>query len=166
MYQVGDRFVYGIHGICAITALEERTVDKDKRLYYVLEPKDNGGTQFYVPVHNQAAVSKLRRLLTRQELDDLLSSQASREDDWISDENQRKQLYRDLIKSGDRAGLVSMLGRLYRHKQSCIEAGRKFHICDENFLRDAEKLIRSEFAEVLAIPPEQVGAYIRSAMRE
>ena len=31
----------------------------------VMEPKDNGGTQFYVPVHNQAAVSKLRKLLTR-----------------------------------------------------------------------------------------------------
>lgn len=166
MYQVGDRFVYGIHGICAITALEERTVDKDKVLYYVLEPKDNGGTQFYVPVHNQAAVSKLRKLLTRQELDDLLASQSAREDVWISDENQRKQAYRDLIKSGDRARLVGMLGCLYRHKQSCVDAGRKFHICDENFLRDAEKLIRSEFAEVLAIPAEQVGSYIRNAMNK
>lgn len=165
MYQVGERIIYGIHGICTITALESRTVGKDIVLYYVLEPKDNGGSQFYVPVHNQAAVSKLRKLLTRQELSDLLSSPAAREDAWISDESQRKQLYRDLIKSGDRAALVSMLGCLYRHRQNCIDAGRKFHISDENFLRDAEKLIRSEFAEVLDIPPEQVGDYIRNAMR-
>lgn len=165
MYQVGDQFIYGVHGICCIADLEQRSVGGRKILYYVLELRSGNGTRFYVPANNEAAVSKLRKLLTREELDALLSSEAVREDAWITDENQRKQVYRELIGSGDRARLVSMIGSLYRHKRSQEAAGRKFHLCDENFLRDAEKLLRSEFAEVLDIPQDQVGAYIRKAMK-
>lgn len=164
MYQVGDRFVYGVHGICRITALEERTVDRKKILYYVLESKAQPGAYFYVPTHNQAAVAKLRRLLSRQELDELLSSDAVRQEVWVSDENKRKQVYRELIGSGDRCRLISMVSSLYRHKQEQAAAGRKFHLCDENFLRDAEKLLSSEFSEVLEIPRDQVGAYIRRTL--
>lgn len=164
MYQVGDQIIYGVHGICRIVDLENRTAASKTIRYYVLEPKDGSSSRFYVPADNAAAVSKLRKLLTRQELDALLLSQAAREDAWIADENQRKQVYRELIGSGDRAKLVSMIGSLYRHKKNQEAAGRKFHLCDENFLRDAEKLLRSEFAEVLEIPQDQVGAYIRRAL--
>lgn len=164
MYQVGDQFVYGIHGICRIAELEERTVGKNKFVYYVLEPRDGGDSRFYVPVHNQAAVAKLRKLMTRQELDALLASREVRQDAWIADENQRKQVYRELIGSGDRVRLVSMIGSLYRHKERQAAAGRKFHLCDENFLRDAERVLRGEFAEVLDIPPEQVTEYILKAI--
>ena len=44
-------------------------------------------------------------------------------------------------------------------------AGRKFHLCDENFLRDAEKLLSSEFALILGVAPNQVQDYIVSALK-
>lgn len=49
MFQVGDQVVYGIHGICQILDLEERTVDRKKIKYFALEPMDQPGARFFVP---------------------------------------------------------------------------------------------------------------------
>lgn len=166
MLQVGSQVVYGIHGVCGIIDTEIRTVDRKKVEYFVLEPREQPGARFYVPTHNQAALSKLRPLLTLDELEALLASEDTHRDCWIADENQRKQKYRELINSGDRATLISMIRSLYQHKESQLAAGRKFHLCDENFLRDAQKLLSSEFSLVLGIPQAEVGAYIEKKLYE
>ena len=166
MFERGDRVLYGIHGICTVMGTEKQHVDRKRVEYYVLEPLDQPGARFFVPIHNQAAVAKLRRILSREELDSLLRSEAAREDTWISDENFRKQRYRELIHSGDRTALISMVGTLLRHKKAQQEAGRKFHLCDENFLRDAQKLLSMEFSIVLGIPLEEAGIYIQKTICE
>lgn len=164
MYCLGDYVVYGIHGVCRILELEERIVDRKKLQYYVLEPVEQAGARYLIPVHNEAAVGKLRPVLSREELEKLLRSQEVRADAWIPDENLRKQAYRELINSGDRGGLIRMVGTLYRHKELQAAAGRKFHLCDDNFLRDAQKLLSSEFSLVLGIEPEAVGSYVQSVL--
>lgn len=164
MYQCGQQVVYGIHGVCSILETEIKRVDRKNVEYFVLEPLDQPGARFYVPAQNQAALAKLRPILTKKELDALLRSQDADQDCWIADENQRKQRYRELINSGDRAALISMVRALYQHKLQQQAAGRKFHLSDENFLRDAEKLLSSEFSLVLGIRQEEVGAYIEHAI--
>jgi hypothetical protein len=37
-------------------------------------------------------------------------------------------------------------------------------MCDENFLRDAEKLLSTEFSLVLGIGQNEVGEYIQTAL--
>ena len=133
--------------------------------YYVLEPLEASGARYLIPTHNEVAVAKLRPVMSREALEEMLRSENVREDAWIADENQRKQHYRELINSGDRAALVRMVSTLHRHKAAQASAGRKFHLCDDNFLRDAEKLLSSEFSLVLGIEPSQVGNYVRTAMR-
>lgn len=164
MLETGERVVYGIHGVCTIVGIEQKVVDRKKVSYFVLEPLEKSGARFYVPMHNQAAVSKLRPLLTKQELEALLLSEQTRQDIWINDENQRKLKYREMIGSGDRAALICMIRCLLKHKACQIAAGRKFHLCDENFLRDAQKLLSSEFSLVLGIPQAQVGDYIEEKL--
>ncbi len=164
MFQIGDKVVYGIHGVCCVAAEEERIVDRKKQVYLVLEPVERDGSKYLVPTHNASAMAKLRMLLTQAELEALLSSEAVRTDGWIMEENQRKQVYRELIGSGDRAGLMKMVRTLYRHRAAQIAAGRKCHLCDENFLRDAEKLLASEVAAVLAMEPLQARQYIREKL--
>lgn len=166
MFQIGDQVVYGIHGICRIVDTEERTVDRKKIPYFVLEPKDQPGARFYVPSQNPAALAKLRRVMEREELDRLLTCREVREDCWIADENRRKQRYRELISSSDPVALLQMVGALHQHKQEQAMAGRKFHLCDENFLRDAERLLNAELSMVLGIQPGEVGGYIRAAFEK
>ena len=100
------------------------------------------------------------KLLSREELLVLLHSEEVRDYPWISDENQRKLRFRELISSGDRAQLMGMIGALHRHRREQIAAGRKFHQSDENFLHDAQKLLNAEFAQVFGLKPGDVGGFI------
>lgn len=166
MYQVGQQVIYGIHGVCRITALEVKNVGREKKEYYCLEPVDQPGAVFYVPTGNQAAVAKMRTILTKEEFEALLCAQKDRESAWIEDENQRKQRYRELIAQNDRGELISMVSALYRHKRQQQENGRKFHISDENFLRDATKLLSAEFSLVLGISANEVADYMKQQLEK
>lgn len=166
MYQVGDKVVYGVHGVCMVVDQEERVVDRKRLTYLALEPVGQDGSRYLVPTHNAAAMSKLRNMLSKEELETLIQSEEVRADGWIRDENLRKQTYRDLIGSGDRAKLMQMVHTLYRHKAAQTAAGKKCHLCDENFLRDAEKLLISEISIVMDVQPDQAKQYIRTKLKE
>ncbi len=83
---------------------------------------------------------------------------------WIADENRRKQHYRDLMATLDRPAMIATMGALLEHKNAQLIAGKKLHLCDENFLRDAQKLISGEFSLVLGIAKEEVQQYIQNAL--
>ena len=160
MYEIGQQVLYGSHGVCMVTGVERMCFGKTKANYYILEPVEKTGAKFFVPVENEIAVAKLRRLLTREELLALLRSDQVRKYPWIADESQRKLRFRELINSGARAQLMGMIGALHRHKRAQLAAGRKFHQSDENFLNDAQKLLNAEFAQVFGLEPKNVNAFI------
>lgn len=162
MYQVGQKVVYGIHGVCCIQEIETKTIDRKKISYFVLEPQNQPGARYYIPTENPAALKKMNPLLTRSEIEALLAECNSSGSSWIADENQRKLRYRELITSGDRRALVIMVHTLRVHKRQQAEQGKKFHLCDENFLRDAEKLLCSEFSVVLGLSYEETARYLRN----
>ena len=166
MFQLGDKVVYGSHGVCSVVGQEERVIDKRQVTYLALEPVGQGGSRFLVPTHNAVAMSKLQHMLNREELDTILQSEEIRKDVWIRDENLRKQTYREMISGGDRQKLLAMIHTLYRHKSDQQAAGKKVHLCDENFLRDAEKLLISEIAMVLDMEPDQAKEYLRTKLKE
>ena len=166
MYQIGDQVVYGIHGVCRVVEQEERVIDRKRVTYLALEPVGQDGARYLVPTHNAAAMGKVRAMLSPEALSALMESDEVRCDGWIRDENQRKQTYRELISSGDRVRLMQMIRTLYRHKAAQSAAGRKVHLCDDNFLRDAEKLITGEVAVVMGLAPDQAKQYVRSKLKE
>jgi RNA polymerase-interacting CarD/CdnL/TRCF family regulator len=106
-------------------------------------------------------MAKLRPVLTQPELEALMASEDVRRYSLTGEESLRKQLYRDLIGSGDRSTLLRMVYSLYRYRDEQTAAGRKFHQCDENFLHDAERLLCSEISLVLNLDAEQARAYLR-----
>lgn len=165
MFRVGDLVVYGIHGVCRIADEEKRVVDRKRVTYLVLEPLGQQGSRYLVPTHNETAMAKLKAMLSRQELEELLRSDQVRRDVWIADEGQRKQHYRELVSSGDREQVMEMLYTLYQHRGRQQAAGKKIHMCDDNFLRDAEKLLSSEVSIVMELTPEDARHYIREALQ-
>ena len=165
MYQIGDQVVYGIHGVCNIVEQEKRVVDRKTVTYLVLEPVGQDGSRYLVPTHNQAAMGKLRPMLSPAELENLLHSSEIREDGWIREENLRKAAYKELITSGDRAGLLKMIYSLYNHKKNQMASGKKVHLADDKFLRDAEKLLASEISVVMNLPADEARAYLRKEMK-
>lgn len=164
MYVAGDRVLYGSHGVCRVTALEQRKVDRKLLTYLALEPEGQQGASYLVPTHNEVAMGKLCPILTREELEALLASENVRSGQWVEDGNQRKLLYRELISSGDREKLLQMICALYRHKEARLAEGKKFHQTDDNFLRDAEKLICSEICYVMGLEAPQAREYLREKL--
>ncbi len=160
MYKIGDMVVYGIHGVCRIAQLETQRVNHKKVEYFVLEPISQSTSRYFVPSKNEAALAKLRHILKKEEIEDLLQSKDTCEDCWNEDENFRKQTYKELLSSCDCAAMIRMLRTLQNHKKETLACGKKFHISDANFMRDAEKVIYSEFSLVLGIPYDQVEKYI------
>lgn len=165
MYQSGEFVVYGIHGVCRVMGTEKQLVNRKRTEYLVLEPLSQNESKFYLPTQNPAAMGKLKSVLSRDEMNALMDSDDIRQDCWIKEENLRKQHYRDLIGSGDRVALMQMVSSLYRYKDEQAAAGRKFHQCDDNFLRDAEKLLCSEISLVMELEPEQARDYLRNHLR-
>lgn len=166
MYQIGDRVVYGIHGVCQVVAQEERVVDRKRLTYLALEPVSQDGSRYLVPTHNETAMGKLRKMMTRDELDAALRSDQIHDGTWVNDENRRKQTYRELIAGCDRTALLEMVCTIYRHKEAQLAAGKKVHQCDDNFLRDAEKLLAGEIAIVLDMEYPQALMYLREQLKK
>ena len=164
MFQVGDQVVYGIHGVCRVMEQEERVIDRKRVTYLALEPVGQDGSRYLVPTHNAAAMAKLQQMLSKEDMEALIRSEEVHADGWIPDENLRKQTYRELVSSGDRTKVMRMVHALYRHKDAQTAAGRKCHICDENFLRDAEKLLASEISVVMGIDYDQAKKYLKEQL--
>ena len=164
-YQIGAYVVYGVQGVCRIVGTEKQLVNRKRTEFLVLEPLARNESRFYLPVQNPTAMSKLKPVLSREELMTLLDSPEAQEPFWISEESLRKQRFRDLISTGDRLALLRMLRSLYRYKDELLAAGRKFHQSDDNFLRDAEKLLSSEICLVLEKSPEEARDFLRSQLR-
>ena len=56
--------------------------------------------------------------------------------------------------------ICCLLYTSYQHKREQEQKGRKLHISDERFFREAEKMLYDEFALVLHIQPDQVLPFI------
>ena len=164
MFETGEWVRYGIHGVCRVMGIEKQTVNRKRTEYLVLAPRLQSKSRFYLPTDNPAAMAKLKPVLGEAEMRALLSSDTIRKDVWIDEENQRKQHYRDIMSGGDRLTLLQMVTSLYRYRAAQTASGRKFHQCDENFLRDAEKLLSSEISLVLNLTQEQARDYLRERL--
>lgn len=165
MFEIGQWVIYGAHGVCRVVGTEKQLVNRKRTEYLVLEPLNQNESRFYVPTANPTAMSKLKEVLPAQELRALLESDAVQEDVWIKEENLRKQHYRDLMGNGDRMSILQMVCTLYRYRDAQVAAGKKFHLCDDNFLRDAEKLLSSEISLVLEMTPEDARTYLRDRLK-
>ena len=161
MYTVSQLVVYGIHGVCKILQTEEKRVDGQSVNYFVLEPLAQPGSRYYIPSQNPVALSKIRPLMDKAELLAVLSDQSLKQD-WVQQENRRKMVYRQILSSGDVSMLMGMLRVLQTHKQLQAQNGRRIHICDENFERDAEKIIKGEVAVVMELGDQEALSCLRT----
>ena len=165
MYESGTYIVYGVQGVCKVIGTEKQLVNRKRTEFLVLEPLVKSESRFYVPTQNPTAMNKILQVLSREDLESLIASPQLREDCWVSHENIRKQQYRELLSSGNRMQILRMVCALYRYKDEQIAAGKKFHQIDDNFLRDAERLICSEISLVMEKTMEESREYLRSNLR-
>lgn len=166
MFCVNDTILYGAQGVCRIVSIVRESFGSGPVDYYVLEPVYHDNSTIYVPVESAALTGKMRRMLSPEEIISLIRSMPGEELIWIENENQRKTAYREILSRGDRTELVKLIKTLYLHQQQRQAAGKKLHIADEHFFKEAEKMLYDEFALVLNLKQEEVLPFILAQINQ
>ena len=157
--QTGNFVIYRSTEICRIEDFENKSFDNvTVKEYCVLVPADGGSSKYYVPM--ELARAKLRRLLTKDEVDELIDGMKGEQPDWGSTEDHRKDVFNEVLNSGDYRRIISMLHSLYQERQERLAQGKKLLAADEKAMKSAESLIDREFAFVLGIEQSDVSRYI------
>jgi len=160
VFSVCDIVNYGTVGVCRIIDVTEREFGGESREFYVLKPVYDDKSTVYVPVGNQKLVDKMKRVLTAEEVYEMIRCLPQASSAWIEDERVREKEYRNILQSGSREEMVRMIKALHTHREQQALKGKKLRIADERVLKEAERILYDEFALVLEIRPDQVIPFI------
>lgn len=166
MFQVDEMVLYGTNGVCRVAAIEDRDCGGKMVTYYILKPFYRAGSTVFVPVKNEKLTSRMRPVLTKDEIDSMIRTIPKEYSGWVEDEKMRKEKFKDIVGRADTFELIQLIKRLIEQKRSVIARGKKLHIGDERILQEAEKMICDGFSYVLGISKEEVPDYIKKVMRE
>ena len=164
MYSVNEKIHYGGSGVCGIQEIATMRFGRTREKYYVLKPVYQNSSVIYVPVENEALVSKMRPVLSREEVDRLIDGMPEIPTAWEEDPQARKASFDALLRSNECRSLIILIKTLHAQKKRRQADGKALHVSDETFLREAQRLLYDEFAGALEIQPTQVHAYIQSKL--
>ncbi len=153
--------MYSVNGVCEITQITEREIGKKKIRYYVLKPVYNDTSTVFVPTDNENLVKKMKKLITSSQLDDVINDLSKRNVKWNSDDVLRKQEFRNIISLGNISDILVVLKSLWLHSLDQMNKGRKLHLSDEIFLKDAEKMVKEEISCVIGVDRDDIIPYIK-----
>ena len=163
MFQIGDYVVKPVTGVCRvedILYLNISGADKDRQ-YYLLIPMDNAGERIYVPV--DSADTKIRKVMTKEEAEELIRKVPGIEETWIKSDKEREYQYKAVLKSGNPELLVGIIKSLYLRKKRRLENGKKNTSVDEHYYRQAENQLYEELGVSLGKNREEVFQLIADA---
>ncbi len=158
-YAADDYVVYGTAGVCQIAGIETKSFDgvhEDK--YCKLVPVQATGSTYYVP--ENTLDSKVRKLLSKDEIYTIIDNMPNIEPKWCNDRNERKQIFNAVLKSDDYEKIICMIKSLHAQKEKRISGGKRLSSNDEKTMKLAENLMYQEFAMVLGIDKDDVLQFI------
>ncbi|MBQ8758640.1 MAG: CarD family transcriptional regulator [Clostridia bacterium] len=160
MFNVGDAVFYGVHGVCVVEDISKKEIFGSVKDYYTLRPVYTNRSKVFVPVERAEAAVDLRKVITKEDVAEIIEQLKTAESIWIDDDAARKQKFGEILKHGTGKELASLIKTVYEKRNVLISEKKKMHAADERAFSDAEKILYEEFAFVLGIEKEQVASYI------
>ena len=163
MFQVNDYIIYGESGVCLIADITTPPisgVDKNKN-YYVLHPYYSSGKTIYTPVDNDKV--SMRKILTKQEAEELISKIPFIETIWIENEKFREDVYKKAMHTYASEAWVKIIKTLYLRKEERKAEGKVITATDERYFRAAENYLYGELSLSLGMPLEEVKGYVEQS---
>lgn len=160
LFKISDTVVHPGMGVCKITDIKSEDFAKfGSKQFYVMNPiYENTQTTVYVPVDSPKIT--LKKLLSEEEIEKMLSEIDFSKSVWIENDIIRKEKFSQILKSGDRTDIILLIKELHLKLEEREKTGKRLHIADEKILREAEKLIHQELAFSMNIEIEQVAELI------
>lgn len=165
MFKIGSYVMYGNQGVCRVVEIRRESFSGTAKDYYILSPLDDEKMTIYVPMDAEALVSRMRPLLSPDQIAALIREGCAAETmEWTDDARGRSEQFRQILQSGDQQRLIVMIRTIYERKELQLAKGKKLYSADEAAFEKAEKLLHGEIAAVLNIRPDQVQDYIQSQL--
>lgn len=163
MFSIGEYVVYGSGEICRIAEKTERCFDgKNGREYCKLIPLDSVNSTYYVPADSMD--SNVRKLLTKEQIYNIIDSMPEAEGIWFNDKNTRREQFGAMLRSDDFSGIIGMMKSIYEERRKRSATGKQLIASDEKAFTAAENLINREFAIVLGINVSEVENFIHQRL--
>lgn len=160
MFSINDMVIYGTEGVCEIINIEEKDLMGTKKKYFVLKPVKNENSTYYAPTDNEKVLAKMRRLLTKEEIDALIDSMPDENAIWIDGDNERREKYRAILTEGSPSELIKMIKAIFFERKRREENKKRLTASDERFLNEAEQILHGEFQYVLNLNSDELMTYI------
>lgn len=160
MLELNSYVIYGDNGVCLVADKRKEKFAGVIREYYILKPQGNEGATLFVPADNEELLSKMRAILSKDQILNIIHSLPGQEIPFEENNKLRGEFYNEVFDRGDETELLLLIKSLYNHKRVRKEEGKKLWTIDENAMKRAEKLVYEEFGTVLGIPQEEVVDFI------
>lgn len=167
MFEIGSYVSYRADGVCKIADIREESfgVLAEPTLYYVLHPKHDEKSIFFVPTNNEILVAKMRPLLTKDEIVSLIKKVSERPLEWIPDPKPRANFFKSILSEGERGELVYLVRLLRVHTGAMQAQGKKVYATDDSAAKRAAQLLFAEFSMVFPIEsPNDISDFIESVL--
>jgi len=112
-----------------------------------------------IPIMNKDI--NVRKVITKEEAEQLLSQMKDKQIDWIDDSKERAREYNELLKSGDSESWLLLIKALADEKLEKKEEGKKLSSSDDMILKSATNLLSGEFSVALDMDIDEVIPYIK-----
>lgn len=165
MFKINDYLIYGTNDVCQmIGKKKEKQIGGSEKEYYILKPVYEANSTIFSPVDN--GKTKMRRILTAEEVYDLFRTAPGEDDEWIDNDRLRLENFSEIIKNGDRRALMKLIKMLNSQRITQLHNGKNFRSSDDSMMKSAEKLLYNEFALIMDIKPGEVARFISDQIEE
>lgn len=168
-YQIGEHVVYGSSGVCKIEEIRRgyRLMDDIPPAdYYVLKPLSSASSTVFVPLGSDTASKKMRPVLSKSEIDELIASVGTDAIYWIDDRKERLSAFRAVLQQGDRRDQILLIRCILLRVRELEAKRRHLATADSDILQAAQRAVREEFAFALGLRPDAVPEYVRNGLAQ
>lgn len=160
----GSFVSYGAMGVCRVTGTRRMQLNESmpEKTYFELHPARSVSQSVFVPVDNEQLCAKIRRVMTKDEVDALLGCVSHQSPVWEENKRVREENFRRTLAGGFSGELVLAVSALHQKKQELAAKRRHLTSNDERVLKTAERLIEDEVALAAGIDTSEVSAYVRA----
>lgn len=160
MYKVGDYVVYK-REVCEVISIKEKEfMNMD---YYVLVPISDNTLKIDVPVNNK--MGYLRPLITKKEVEDIIKTIPNIKP-IISTDRLIENEYRNLLNTNKHEDLIKIIKTTYLRNKERLDNNKKIGGKDDEYFKQAEKYLYSEFSIVLGMSYDETMKYVIEKVKE
>lgn len=164
MFDCKEPIVYGSSGICSIEGTTVRDFCGSLNEYYILKPLLSDKTTIYAPKEASNGNNNMRNIMSKEEANEIIDNISDYSAEWNFNDIERKAQFRSALKNSDPKTLAATLKAIYIHKTELSKTGKRLHSYDEEIMKNAERLLFSEFSYVFGCNVDEISSIFKSKL--